>query len=325
MSKTIKIKITEGECDPCQAAAPLPKDPMGHMHTSDCEKPSGYKNAHNGEEARMHRTTLAHLLADVKVLLDLVQDGDDLPEWLETKITKAGDYMSSAARYIAGNIARDQGQLEEVKNCGCGQDPCITYGSPLGTLEQLQEQNDQESISSMLDNVKQNLPSFTPEQLQQLVSALSALESGLVSEEMFDLSESVLIESHFNLYEYLQDAVDENNETPCPQCLYETLLEASCECPDLIPEAKYRGRKVKLNKPMRGDVKKFKVYVRDPKTGNIKKVNFGHGGSSARKKGEKTMKIRKSNKKARKSFRARHNCKNPGPKTKARYWSCRKW
>jgi len=90
-------------------------------------------------------------------------------------------------------------------------------------------------------------------------------------------------------------------------------------------DAEYQGRKVPLNKPMRGDVKKFKVYVKDPKTGNVKKVNFGHGGSSARKAGQKTMKIRKSNPKARKSFRARHNCANPGPKTKARYWSCRKW
>jgi len=87
-------------------------------------------------------------------------------------------------------------------------------------------------------------------------------------------------------------------------------------------EAEYQGRKVKLNKPMRGDVKKFKVYVKDPKSGNVKKVNFGHGGTSAKRK---TMRIRKSNPKARKSFRARHNCANPGPKTKARYWSCRKW
>ena len=94
---------------------------------------------------------------------------------------------------------------------------------------------------------------------------------------------------------------------------------------DELWEAEYRGRKVPLNKPMRGDVKKFKVYVKDPKTGNVKKVNFGHGGTSAKKLGQKTMKIRKSNPKARKSFRARHNCANPGPKTKARYWSCRKW
>jgi len=89
-------------------------------------------------------------------------------------------------------------------------------------------------------------------------------------------------------------------------------------------EAEYQGRKVKLNKPMRGDVKKFKVYVNNDK-GNVIKVNFGHGGTSAKAKGEKTMKIRKSNPKARKSFRARHNCKNPGPKTKARYWSCKAW
>ena len=84
---------------------------------------------------------------------------------------------------------------------------------------------------------------------------------------------------------------------------------------DVVVEAEYRGRKVKLNKPMRGDVKKFKVFVKDPKTGNVKKVNFG----------DKNMRIKKSNPKRRKSFRARHNCDNPGPKTKARYWACRKW
>ena len=79
-------------------------------------------------------------------------------------------------------------------------------------------------------------------------------------------------------------------------------------------EAEYRGRKVKLNKPMRGDVKKFKVYVKNKK-GNVIKVNFG----------DPNMKIKKSNPARRRSFRARHNCDNPGPKTKARYWSCRKW
>lgn len=79
-------------------------------------------------------------------------------------------------------------------------------------------------------------------------------------------------------------------------------------------EAEYQGRKVKLNKPMRGDVKKFKVYVKNDK-GNVIKVSFG----------DPNMKIKKSNPARRKSFRARHNCDNPGPKTKARYWSCRKW
>ena len=85
-------------------------------------------------------------------------------------------------------------------------------------------------------------------------------------------------------------------------------------------EAEYQGRKVKLGKPMQGDVKKFKVYVKNP-AGNVVKVNFGQGGDA---KGG-TMRIRKSNPKARKAFRARHNCDSPGPRHKARYWSCRKW
>jgi len=90
---------------------------------------------------------------------------------------------------------------------------------------------------------------------------------------------------------------------------YEFLAEG-----ETIEEAEYQGRKVTLNKPMKGDVKKSKVYVKNDK-GNVVKVNFG----------DPNMKIKKSNPKRRKSFRARHNCDNPGPKWKARYWSCKAW
>jgi hypothetical protein len=83
---------------------------------------------------------------------------------------------------------------------------------------------------------------------------------------------------------------------------------------DNMDEAKYQGREVQLGKRMPGDVKKSKVYVRGPK-GNVVKVNFG----------QKGMKIKKNNPGRRKNFRARHNCDNPGPRWKARYWSCRAW
>lgn len=82
-----------------------------------------------------------------------------------------------------------------------------------------------------------------------------------------------------------------------------------------VDEAEYQGRNVPLGKPMKGDVKKSKVYVKNPKTGKVVKVNFG----------DKNMRIKKTSPKHRKSFRARHNCANPGPRTKARYWSCRAW
>ena len=83
---------------------------------------------------------------------------------------------------------------------------------------------------------------------------------------------------------------------------------------DDLDEAEYRGRKVPLGKPMAGDVKKSKVYVKKP-NGNIVKVNFG----------DKKLSIKKHIPGRRKSFRARHNCANPGPRWKARYWSCRAW
>ena len=90
---------------------------------------------------------------------------------------------------------------------------------------------------------------------------------------------------------------------------YEYLAEG-----ETLEEAEYQGRKVTLNKPMKGDVKKSKVYVKNAK-GNVVKVNFG----------DPNMKIKKNIPARRKSFRARHNCDNPGPKWKARYWSCKAW
>jgi len=83
---------------------------------------------------------------------------------------------------------------------------------------------------------------------------------------------------------------------------------------DDMDEAKYQGREVPLGKKMAGDVAKSKVYVRKP-NGKVVKVNFG----------DKNMRIKKSNPARRKSFRARHNCDNPGPRWKARYWSCKSW
>lgn len=80
--------------------------------------------------------------------------------------------------------------------------------------------------------------------------------------------------------------------------------------------AVYQGRRVTLNKPFRlpaGSSKKSGVYVSDG--GKVKKVTFG----------DPNMTIKKNQPGRRKNFRARHNCTTPGPKTKARYWSCRAW
>ena len=88
-----------------------------------------------------------------------------------------------------------------------------------------------------------------------------------------------------------------------------------------LNESEYQGRKVQLGKIMQGDVKKFKVYVKNDK-GKVVKVNFGFGGKSAK---GKRMVIKKNNPERRKNFRARMNCDTPGPRWKPRYWACRSW
>ena len=114
-------------------------------------------------------------------------------------------------------------------------------------------------------------------------------------------------------------------ETNKSNFLYEDLFgsveETNFIIDDLITEAEYQGRKVQLGKIMQGDIKKFKVYVKNDK-GKVVKVNFGFGGKSAK---GKIMRIKKNNPERRKNFRARHNCDNPGPRWKPRYWACRTW
>ena len=112
-------------------------------------------------------------------------------------------------------------------------------------------------------------------------------------------------------WQQLVDPLEDLNE----DVTLETMGYGGSMGEDDMDEAKYHGREVPLGKPMAGDVKKSKVYVKDPSTGNIKKVNFG----------DPNMRIKKSIPGRRKSFRARHPCENPGSRLKARYWSCRAW
>lgn len=141
-----------------------------------------------------------------------------------------------------------------------------------------------------------------------------------LDEEVLEEEEALLFEGDDSVLALFEDATLEEGGHACGACLFEMLQEASCGCPHLMGEAVYKGKTVQLNKPTRGDVKKFKVYVnsgKKDKKGRVKakKINFG----------DKKMKIKKSNPKRRKSFRARHKCHTAKDKKTARYWSCKKW
>jgi hypothetical protein len=103
-----------------------------------------------------------------------------------------------------------------------------------------------------------------------------------------------------------KDYIAEEIDNICEECnIYDDLI---------VEAAEYQGKKVTLNDPVRGGSKKFYVYVKNDK-GNVVKVSFG----------DPNMEIKRDDPARRKSFRARHNCDNPGPKWKARYWSCWQW
>ena len=191
-------------------------------------------------------------------------------------------YHKVKARYDVWPSAYASGALTKCRKVGAA-----NWGNKSKKNESLNEELDSKDIDKILSTFKDEGGALGMDPL------LKALPDATKKEIISQLEKMKNIKKHKD-GDYIN--VDGLNE-------------------DQLEEAEYRGRKVKLNKPMRGDVKKFKVYVKDPKTGNIKKVNFG----------DPNMRIKKSNPKRRKSFRARHNCDNPGPKTKARYWSCRKW
>jgi hypothetical protein len=133
---------------------------------------------------------------------------------------------------------------------------------------------------------------------------------------------NVILSSMINITQEILDAIISEGVFLAEEGVldeYELNLEAiqSAFYDQVLTEAEYKGRKVQLGKPMKGDVKKFKVFVKDKKTGNVKKVNFG----------DPNMEIRRDNPKARKSFRARHGCgtSRASDRTKAAWWSCKMW
>ena len=191
------------------------------------------------------------------------------------------------------------------KDCGCGCDKC--HKAPLLNESKQYEMPISENLRYHLDNkieIHNNI--FRPgskAHIELIHETRLLWKSGVIELQGKD---KILLETtdlgRFGIYE--------GEVVPLDYPMVE-----------LLTEAEYQGRKVQLGKPMQGDSKKFKVYVKNDK-GKVVKVNFGFGGKSAK---GKRMVIKDKNPKRRAAFRARHNCKNPGPRWKARYWSCKKW
>ena len=145
------------------------------------------------------------------------------------------------------------------------------------------------------------------------------------TERMDALVDAMRGEFGIHTQQYLQDMMDDVDQTLDKRGMQNTNMHTKLSmlmdtirelyAQEDLDEAEYQGRDVKLNKPKRGGSKKFYVYVKDPKSGNVRKISFG----------DPNMKIKKSNPDRRRSFRARHRCASAKDKTSARYWSCKAW
>ena len=223
---------------------------------------------HEVQMARAELYKIGKYAIKLHEMLKGVSEQDGLEGWVQSKITKAGDYLSSVYHHMDYEQKFEQVQTEAKAK------PIIGEENNTARLKR-ELDYDPDKVRSFINNLAK----------KQKTSALSDKEK--------------------------QDFADAQ----------ELLADLSAD----LDEAKYQGKTVKLNKPIRtgtDEPKKFKVYVKDGD--KVKMVRFGHQGGG-KNKDAKTMRIKKSDPKRRKSFRARHNCKSPGPKTKARYWSCRMW
>ena len=166
------------------------------------------------------------------------------------------------------------------------------------------------------------------EQIKRQCELLLELDQNMVNDLLnngHDWADDHISSAKENIDQVFDFLMNEKEGKDAPDTVHDdefgTVQETQFISIDLLNEAEYQGHKVQLGKIMQGDIKKFKVYVKNDK-GKVVKVNFGFGGKSAH---GKRMVIKKNNPERRKSFRARMNCDNPGPRWKPRYWACRTW
>ena len=280
-------------------------------------------------DGTMTKKTLK-LAADAAMELDgMIGEMDDLPEWVQSKVTKAADYLDSARDYMKSKgddgkapVGESAQAWKKWKKTAAGK----RYAA-LSPAEKEAKAKRNEDIERTADvkMIKVKLPDGRTVMRKQR-KEIKIGDIGYNTNEAVNIPDSdekklakivkglkKSVKGHDKQQKYIQKLLDKdatNEELCCDDC--------NDHFDHVIEESLYQGKKVKLNDPIRTSevpTKKFKVYVKDPATGNIKVVRFGDPGLS----------IKRDDPNRRKSFRARHNCDNPGPKTKARYWSCYQW
>ena len=207
---------------------------------------------------------------------------------------------------------------------GMGIRPLKARGQVVGAKEDTQiPDSDEKKLSKIVKNLKKSVKAHDKQQK----TIQKVLDKDAANESMYKSPAHARLQKHMDKIRktksYQQQVtklggtpLKPGEQNPMKRTTNEEACCDDCKYDHVISEAQYQGKTVKLNDPIRTNevpTKKFKVYVKDGD--KVKVVRFGDPGLS----------IKRDDPNRRKSFRARHNCDNPGPKTKARYWSCYQW
>ena len=219
---------------------------------------------------------------------------------------QGGSYMPSKQKNNLINVAADKKvHLKDIEEWASSKETIDKYKERYGEEWQLKIEEVYDKMFNKVIDTNENLREG---RFKEIAIDLKSKDEGGLSPEEFK-----------NKYKKSKAEMQQDDKTPEPKKSFKEFAEEVNEWgvfPSQIVEATHDGKQVKLNDPIRTSEnpnKKFKVYVKDGD--KIKVVRFG----------DPNMSIKRDNPERRKSFRARHNCDNPGPKTKARYWSCHQW
>lgn len=261
-------------------------------------------------EGDMTKSDLRSIMANAQKIHDMLEDDTNLPEWVQSKVTLAEDYISTVANYLTAEMNEEK--MPELKR----------LGSNPGKFKKLVARVLGQRAAKKIDGTDGS---------RIMAKAKKGGNTDLFRQGSFIKNfygeETVKEEMHDKLKPQSADTglltPDQEKRAkmrariagrPFPNDVdvmwASRTGEANEEAAPVVEEKK-------MGKPFRtpGGPKKFAVYVKNPESGNVKKVTFG----------DPNLSIKRDNPERRKSFRARHNCENPGPRTKARYWSCRQW
>ena len=305
----------------------------------------------------MAQIEVSNMIQDSEELLEMMDQMDEEPDaWVLSKITKAADYISTVRDYLEFeddfDYEDDEGDEDDGEFSGSELDMYASEMQPdefgdayedfrpiLEEIEGLKKKAEKSGIAYSILKAVYNRgmaawqsghrPGTTPQQWAfARVNSFITKGSGTWGDADKDLASKVNKNEEFSKFaealeygtdalrkKYAKDTPGQSEETCCDDCEDEITEDVDWE--QIVNEADYQGKSVKLNDPFRtpDGPKKFGVYTMGP-NGNVVIVRFG----------DPNMEIKRDDPDRRASFRARHGCDDdPGPKYKAKYWSCHQW